>query len=304
MRRWILPLILLLVGESCFGATFAITRLAMDEGIPFIAFTFWSSFGAVIILFPVIALKGKIPQLSLQHLYFYTVSGVFGLALPYALLAVIAPHIPPATLSLVITIAPIITYLMAIILKMDRFYWVRAGGIISGIGGVLCVLLPKSSLPDAAAWIWMLIALLVPLCFAITAISAAKLRPSSSGSYDSAFALLAVATIVMVPIMFLTDQLWIFSGPMTDGDWALILYMIINAGFYIILYEVIRLAGPVFWSSGNFIATLAGVGWAILIFGEIPNYWIWIALLLLCSGLFLVNKTNSLHVDSSITNRQ
>jgi drug/metabolite transporter (DMT)-like permease len=79
---------------------------------------------------------------------------------------------------------------------------------------------------------------------------------------------------------------------MSDGDWALILYMIVNAGFYVLLYEIVRLAGPVFFSSGNFVATLAGVVWAILIFGEIPSYWIWIALVLLTLGMFLVNRTN------------
>ena len=292
MPAQILPLVLLIGGEICFGATFSITRLAMDEGIPFFAYTFWSSFGALILLFPVIVLRRDFPVLSRQHLLFYAASGIFGLAFPYTMLAVVAPHVPPATLSLVITLAPILTYAMAIILKMDRIHWIRVVGIAAGVGGVFCVLLPKTSLPDPSAWVWMLVALTVPFSFAAMAILAARLRPISAGSYDSAFGLLAVATLVLVPIMAATGQLWIFTGPMSDGDWALIIYMIVNAGFYVLLYEIVRLAGPVFFSSGNFVATLAGVVWAILIFGEIPSYWIWIALALLTLGLFLVNRTN------------
>jgi drug/metabolite transporter (DMT)-like permease len=138
----------------------------------------------------------------------------------------------------------------------------------------------------------MIIALTVPFSFAIMAILAALIRPSDAGSYDSAFALLVVATIIMIPIMAATGQLWMFSGAMSVGDWALIIYMVINAGFYVVLYEVVRLAGPVFFSSGNFIATLSGVIWAILVFGEIPSYWIWVALVLLSLGLFLVNRSN------------
>ena len=268
MPAQILPLVLLIGGEICFGATFSITRLAMDEGIPFFAYTFWSSFGALILLFPVIVLRRNFPVLSRQHLLFYAASGIFGLALPYTMLAVVAPYVPPATLSLVITLAPILTYAMAIILKMDRIHWIRVVGIAAGVGGVFCVLLPKTSLPDPSAWVWMLVALTVPFSFAAMAILAARLRPISAG------------------------QLWIFTGPMSDGDWALIIYMIVNAGFYVLLYEIVRLAGPVFFSSGNFVATLAGVVWAILIFGEIPSYWIWIALVLLTLGLFLVNRTN------------
>ena len=287
-----LPLILLLGGEICFGATFSITRLAMDEGIPFFAYTFWSSFGAAILLFPVILVRREFPKLSKPHLLFYLASGIFGLAFPYTMLAIVAPNIPPAVLSLVITLAPILTYILAIGLRLDRLKYIRVVGIAAGVGGVLCILLPETSLPDPSAWIWMVIALTVPFSFAIMAILAALIRPSNAGSYDSAFALLIVATLIMTPIMAATGQLWIFSGPMSIGDWALIIYMVVNAGFYVVLYEVVRLAGPVFFSSGNFIATLAGVFWAILVFGEIPSYWIWVALVLLSAGLFLVNRSN------------
>ena len=285
-------LLLLIVGEVFFAATFPITRLAMDEGIPFFAYTFWSSFGAAIILLPVIVLRRKLPNLSLNNIKFYTFSGIFGLAFPYTMLAIVAPKIPPSVLSLVITLAPVITYVIAITIKLDRLSIVRVLGIASGVGGVLCILLPEASLPEGSSWIWMIIALSVPLSFAIMAILAALIKPTSSGSMDSAFALLVVATIIMLPIMLVSDQLWFFSGSMSTGDWAIILYMFINAIFYIILYEVVRLAGPVFFSSGNFIATLSGVFWSILIFQTMPSYWIWIALSLLSVGLFFVNRSN------------
>ena len=285
-------LLLLIVGEVFFGATFPITRLAMDEGIPFFAYTFWSSFGAAVLLLPVVALRKKFPKISLNNIRFYFFSGIFGLAFPYTMLAVVAPKIPPAILSLVITLAPVLTYLIAISIKLDRLNVVRVLGIAAGIGGVLCILVPEASLPEGSSWIWMIIALSVPLSFAIMAILAAIVKPTSSGSIDSAFALLIVATIIMLPIMLVSDQLWIFSGSMSTGDWAIILYMLINAIFYVILYEVVRLAGPVFFSSGNFIATLSGVFWSILVFGTVPNYWIWIALSLLSIGLFCVNRSN------------
>lgn len=285
-------LLLLIVGEVFFGATFPITRLAMDEGIPFFAYTFWSSFGAAILLFPVIVLRREFPKLSPKNLLFYLFSGIFGLAFPYTMLAIVSPKIPPAILSLVITLAPVLTYIMAIFIKLDKLSVVRIAGIAAGIGGVLCILIPDASLPEESSWIWMIIALSVPLSFAIMAILAALIRPSSSGSIDSAFALLIVATIIMLPIMLVSDQLWFFSGAMSTGDWAIIIYMFINAIFYFILYEVVRLAGPVFFSSGNFIATLSGVFWSILVFRTIPNYWIWIALLLLSVGLFCVNRSN------------
>ncbi len=62
------------------------------------------------------------------------------------------------------------TYIIAIIIKLDRLSAVRVVGIAAGVGGVLCILLPEASLPEGSSWIWMVIALSVPLSFAIVAI--------------------------------------------------------------------------------------------------------------------------------------
>ena len=55
---------------------------------------------------------------------------------------------------------------------------------------------------------------------------------------------------------------------MEGGDWALIGVVLINAMFFLLLFETIRIAGPVFFSVQNYIATLSGIGWGMLIHGE------------------------------------
>jgi drug/metabolite transporter (DMT)-like permease len=58
--------------------------------------------------------------------------------------------------------------------------------------------------------------------------------------------------------------------------------------FFWLLFEIIRLAGPVFFSLQNYVATLSGIGWGMLIHGEAHSIWIWLALALLFLGLALV----------------
>jgi drug/metabolite transporter (DMT)-like permease len=60
-----------------------------------------------------------------------------------------------------------------------------------------------------------------------------------------------------------------------------------------LMFEIIKRAGPVFFSTSNYIATLAGVGLGILLFGDRPSLWIWAALVLMFLGLFCVNSTAS-----------
>ena len=93
--------------------------------------------------------------------------------------------------------------------------------------------------------------------------------------------------------MAVMEHWWVFDTTMTDGDWALVGNIIINAIFFVLMFEIIRLAGPVFFSTYGYFGTLIGLGWATLFFGEVPSPWIWAAIAILFFGLFLVNRTSN-----------
>ena len=96
----------------------------------------------------------------------------------------------------------------------------------------------------------------------------------------------------MLPVMAMTDNWWTFDSIMTDGDWALIGTIVIGAVFLVLTFEIIRIAGPVFFSTYGYFGTLIGLGWAALYFGEVPSSWIWAAIAILFLGVFLVNRTS------------
>ena len=95
---------------------------------------------------------------------------------------------------------------------------------------------------------------------------------------------------MVFPFMAGSGQWWFFSGPMSDSDWAQIGAILINAAFFYLLLEIVRRAGPVFFSTQNYVATLAGIGWGILILAESHSVYVWGALALLFAGLFLVTR--------------
>ena len=70
----------------------------------------------------------------------------------------------------------------------------------------------------------------------------------------------------MVPVMAAADSWWLFDGTMTDGDWSLIGGGVLTACFFVLGLEIIRMAGPVFFSTNGYIGPLAGMGWAALLF--------------------------------------
>ena len=127
-------------------------------------------------------------------------------------------------------------------------------------------------------------------CYAFSSVAAALFRPPEVKSVSMAAALFLAAAIFLLPVMAGTGSWWFFEGEMDRGDWALIGVTAVNAVYWILFFEIIRLAGPVFFSTFNYIVTLAGVGWGILIFHDSHSLWIWAALVLMFAGLFLVNS--------------
>jgi drug/metabolite transporter (DMT)-like permease len=117
----------------------------------------------------------------------------------------------------------------------------------------------------------------------------ALMRPPATGSLPLGFGLLASSALYSLVAMLASGQLWAFPAPWSPADWATIAAMANNVVSYVLVFVIIRRAGPVVFSTSNYIATFAGLGFGIWFFGDRPSVWIWAALVLMCAGLFLVN---------------
>ena len=139
---------------------------------------------------------------------------------------------------------------------------------------------------------WLLMAFGAPLCFAIGTVCVAILRPPESRPIPLTCGISFACAILMLPVMAVTDNWWIFDATMTDGDWALIGTIVIVPIVYALTFVLIQMLGPVLFSIIGYFGTLMGLGWAALYFGEVPSSWIWAAIAILFLGLFLVNRTS------------
>ena len=288
----LVPLSMLLFGAAIFSMTFSLNRIAITEGIPVVAFVFWQSLGAALLAFVASVATRQLPRLRRKDLRFYLLVGTFGSAVPITLLAFAASKVPVGAIALSLTLEPILTYVIAVLFRIDRVRLLRIAGIAVGLAGVLLVLLPDQSLPEPGMAPWLLMAFGAPLCWAICNVCMAILRPPESRSIPLTCGKFFAAAILILPVMAMTDNWWTFDSIMTDGDWALIGTIVIGAVFLVLTFEIIRIAGPVFFSTYGYFGTLIGLGWAALYFGEVPSSWIWAAIAILFLGVFLVNRTS------------
>jgi drug/metabolite transporter (DMT)-like permease len=275
-----------------FGMMFMFNRLATTNGVPFIPYVFWQALGGTLILVFACAGGRQFPSLSPTYLKVYFLTGVFNISLPYSILSFVAPKVPAGVLSLGVILVPLMIYALALALGMDRFRWVRLAGLVLGFAGVLLVLLPKASLPSPDLAGWVALGLLAPLSWALTAILMAWFKPAAK-SLPLACGLMLASTITMVPVMIVARSWWFFDGPFLIGHWAVIGAIATDAAIVVLMFEIIKRAGPVFFSTSNYIAPLVGVGLGMLLFGDTYSLWIWAALLLMFLGLFCVNSAGS-----------
>ena len=287
----LVPFAMLLFGACSYAMTFSLNRIAITEGIPVFPFVFWQGVGAGTVALVAGLALGQRPKLTGTYLRFYFLFGFIGIALPYTVLALAAPRVPAGAVALTLTLSPILTYAFSILFRLDRVRLLRVTGILLGLAGILVVLAPGASLPDPDMAPWLLLAFGSPVCYAFGSVTVVFLRPAGSQPIPLTCGIAFASTILLLPVMAAADSWWVFDGTMTAGDWSLIGGGALTACFFVIGLEVIRMAGPVFFSTNGYIGPLAGMGWAALYFGEVPSPWIGAAVALLFAGLFLVNRS-------------
>ncbi len=300
-RHLVVSLLMMVVVAVALSGTFSINRLAADAGVPPIAYAFWQSLGAALALLVVVRIRGERLGLTRAHLKSYLITGALALAIPTSLLTYVAPHLPAGALSLVQALSPPITYAISMAVGLDRFRILGLLGLLFGFAGVAVLVGPGLPLALPGAWEWYLLALLAPLLFASSNVTAAVLSPPAASPASMACGILLGSATALLPVLAATGESW---TPFQASSAALppILYAILIDAISLVLFIVlVRRAGPTFFSQFNYLAVLCGVGWGMMVFGEQPNGYLLLAMILMLVGVFCANYRPRAPVPAAVT---
>jgi len=281
-----LDYLLLLSAAAIYGSVFTVNKIAATGGAPALAYAFWQSFGAGLVLWVVLRLRGERLSVSRQHLTGYIVIGALVIGIPISLLTYIAPKLPAGVMTLVLALSPPFTFMISVLTRVERFRWLGLVGLLFGFAGVVLVVAPGATLGAPQAWAWFLLALAAPVMFAGSNVAAAILRPPASSSVAMGAGVLFGSALVLLPVMLAAGQFWI-PERLDDAAIATLLAIAINAVFLVLFFEIIRRAGPVFFAQFNYLAVLAGVAWGAIVFRERLSIFLVLAMALMFVGVFL-----------------
>ena len=284
----LVPVLMLVAAAASYGLMPTLNKVAVTDGVPPIAYAFWFSAGSTIILYICCFIAGTLPRYGWEHVRTYVVTGALGISFPAALLAAAAPHLPAGVVALVLALVPSLTYLMALMIRMERFRWISIFGLLFGLGGVCALALPEGGLPGRGATGWLLLTLISAVSFAFVGVFSGRFRPADAPSVTLACGMLLAGTIAILPVVLVTRQHIFFEGTAID-DIAIFGAAAVMALFIYLFFETIRRAGPVFFAQFNYLNVLTGIVWAAILLNERLTAWAWVALFLMFVGLICVN---------------
>ncbi len=280
-----------------WGMTFALMKIASEGGAHPIGLSFWNAALGAIGLLAINILRRRPVALHPRYLKFYAITSVLGTSVPGTAYFYAAAHLPAGVLSISIAAVPMLTFIAAAALGIDRWSMLRAAGVVLGIVAVGLIVLPETALPDRSAAPWMLAALFAAACYTAENIYLTLRRPSEIDPYTLLIGMFTFAAIMLAPVVYLTDAFVPLNLPPGRIEWAILLMTAINAASYGAFIFLVAAAGPVFASLMGYLVTLSGVAWGILIFGEVHSGWIWTALAIMIAGLALVQPKTETESD-------
>ncbi|NKX43456.1 DMT family transporter [Roseicyclus persicicus] len=289
MRRdWGLYVLILVFCGAAWGLGQPMAKIAVGGGYRHFGIIFWQfALGAALLAAINAARGGRLPRAP-RHLAFYTIIALIGTLLPNSASYTAAIHLPSGILSIVLSLIPMLAFPIALALGMDRFSATRLLGLALGLGAIVLIAAPETSLPDPAMAWWLPLALVAPLFYAVEGNFVARYGTEGLDAVQVLLGASLVGAGLALPLAVMTGQFISPLPPWGAPDAAIVVSSLAHALAYTAYVWLVTRAGSVFAAQVSYIVTGFGILWAKLLLSETYSPWVWAALVLMMLGLFLV----------------
>ncbi|MEO0485815.1 MAG: DMT family transporter [Pseudomonadota bacterium] len=279
--------ILVILGAG-WGITGPLAKLAVSTGYKHFGLIFWQLTIAVAVLGTVTALRGKGMPLTRGTLRVYLMIAFIGTIIPNSVSYASYVHLQSGLMSVLLSLVPMFAFPVALAFGLERFSLGRLAGLALGLGGVALIVLPDASLPEPGLALWVLFALLAPLCYAFEGNLVARFGLAGLDPVQALFGASVLGAAIALPLALATGQFIDPRGPYTVADAAILGSGFVHACVYSTYVWLVGRAGPTFAVQVSYLVTGFGVLWALLLLGEAYSPFLWGALALMFLGMALV----------------
>lgn len=283
----------LYVGTLCllglgWGVTQPLGKIATSTGHQPFGLIFWQLVICSLVLGAMSLPRGKGLVFRREALQFYVVVALLGTLIPNYTFYISVTHLPAGIMSILISTIPLIAFPLALALGIDRFSVLRLCGLLLGVAGVALIALPDGSLPAAGMVAYLPLAMLGPLFYATEATYVAKWGTAGLDPVQAMFGASVVGAVLCLPVALASGQFIDPTAVWGRAEWALMASSGIHALVYASYVWLAARAGSVFASQTSYLVTATGLIWAMVLLGERFSPVVWLALVVMLSGVALV----------------
>ncbi len=286
-QAWLIPLLCLLVGGALIGISTNLAKYAGEIGLTPLAFLFWSITGAAVILSVYALLRRELPPLKKPILSYYFVAALVSVAGSNLIFFSAIPHVGASFVALIISLPPLLTYLAAIVLRIEPFTKIRALGVVSALAGAGVLAARKFSAPDASVF-WIVLTLCGPVLLAIGNIYRTLYWPANLSASALAPGMLIAASGLLALVSIVPH--YSLAVPMTAllPFGVIVLQAFVFAAQFLLLFLLQKTGGPVLLSLLGAVGAVVGVPVAIFLQNESPPEGLILGASLIALGVILV----------------
>lgn len=289
LKLRLIPIGVLAVNAIVYAVVFPLNEIADASGAGHFGHAFWQTLAGGVLLAAVAAARAEPVRLSGRFILTCLVVGATGFSIPLALVTYVSAALPTGATSLAFALGPTATYLLAVLVRIERLSLWGIVGLSLGFVGVGIIILPGLAGATSVANLpWFLVTLLIPVSLAACNVSAATLRPPTVPPVSAAAGYLLGAAVSIFPLALATGQTTLPLGP--GLWWTTLLGGLANAVAITIFAEAIRRYGPTFYVQVNYMIVIAAIGWGWLIFDEVASGFLWAALAFMAVGIVVAER--------------
>lgn len=285
--KWFIPFVCLLTGGALIGVSTNLAKYAGTIDLSPLAFLFWSITGASIILLVIALLRNEPPPLNKCSFEYYIVAALVSVAGSNLIFFSAIPQVGAGFVALIIALPPLLTYLGALALRMERFNALRAFGVAAALAGAGVLAARKFSAPDASVF-WVLLALCGPVLLAMGNLYRTLRWPDNASPIALAPGMLIAAALLLGIVSILPG--FSLAIPLEAfRTLALIaVQAFVFAGQFLLLFLLQKTGGPVLLSLLGAVGAVVAVPVAIFLQGEAPPEGLLLGASLIALGVALV----------------
>lgn len=285
-------LALFLMGAA-WGTVFPITKIAMSGGYNPFGIMVWQMVIGIIFMGAITLARRK--KLALGRRYFPMFFGItaLGSVFPNYFSYTATANLPAGIMSILIALVPLFAMPIALLMGYEKLVVKRLAGLGFGAVAVLLLIGPAASLPDPTKVGFVLLGILAPLAYGAEGNFLKWIGNMGLDPFQMLFGASVVGLIIVLPITF---GMGVYIDPVKPwgaAEWAILGSTIVNQIAYLGYIWLIGRAGPVFAAQVAYLVTASGVLASMVILGETYSGYIWVALVLMLLGLFMVQPRDN-----------